>query len=278
MAPGRLQDASARLVATDLAARIGQPIIIDNRLGANTTIGANAVVQAPGDGYTFFYGRPMSASLVFVKTNAVDFPTQLRPAPFFLLVNSKVPAKTFQELVEYSKKHPQELNFTDGAPLSTMVMAAITSRAGLKYTPIPYKSSAPSLTALISGEAQIALDTVPNYIQHIEIGKVRPLLNARDKRYPLLPDVPSTADVKGLDINAASMLSRWAPKSTPDDIVQKMSSAIAALSQDPAFREKFRKATNVDPVGSKPEELLKSIQADKAFYTQVAKQVGYVPQ
>lgn len=214
VALGRLQDASARLVATDLAARIGQPIIIDNRLGANTTIGANAVVQAPGDGYTFFYGRPMSASLVFVKTNAVDFPTQLTPvsqvlpAPFFLLVNSKVPAKTFQELVEYSKKHPQELNFTDGAPLSTMVMAAITSRAGLKYTPIPYKSSAPSLTALISGEAQIALDTVPNYIQHIEIGKVRPLLNTRDKRYPLLPDVPSTADVKGLDINAASMLSR----------------------------------------------------------------------
>lgn len=284
VAPGGLIDLSARIMATELGTKLGQPVIIDNRPGANTTIGANAVVQAPGDGYTFFYGGVMSASPVFVKTNSVDVTTQLKPvslvlsSPFFLVVNSKVPVKTFQELVDYSKKHPDELNFADGAPLSTMVMYAIASRSGLKFTPIPYKGSGPSLTALISGEVQMTLDTVPNYVQHIQAGTVKPLLNTSTTKYAPLPDVATTADVKGLNLNAASVLSLWAPKSTPDDIVKKVSAAIAAMAKDPAFREKFRKSTNVDPVGSTPEELLSSVQADKALYTQVTKQVGFVPQ
>lgn len=284
VAPGGLIDLSARIMATELGTKLGQPVIIDNRPGANTTIGANAVVQAPGDGYTFFYGGVMSASPVFVKTNSVDVTTQLKPvslvlsSPFFLVVNSKVPVKTFQELVDYSKKHPDELNFADGAPLSTMVMYAIASRSGLKFTPIPYKGSGPSLTALISGEVQMTLDTVPNYVQHIQAGTVKPLLNTSTTKYAPLPDVATAADVKGLNLNAASVLSLWAPKSTPDDIVKKVSAAIAAMAKDPAFREKFRKSTNVDPVGSTPEELLSSVQADKALYTQVTKQVGFVPQ
>lgn len=284
VAPGGLIDLSARILATELGNRLGQPVIVDNRPGANTTIGANAVVQAPGDGYTFFYGGVMSASPVFVKTNAVDVTTQMKPvslvlsSPFFLVVNGKVPVKSFQELVDYSKKHPDELNFADGAPLSTMVMYAIASRTGLRFTPIPYKGSGPSLTALISGEVQMTLDTVPNYVQHIQAGTVKPLLNTSTVKYVPLPDVATSADVKGLNLNAASVLSLWAPKSTPDDIVKKVSGAIAAMSRDTAFRDKFRKSTNVDPVGSTPEELLSSVQADKALYAQVTKQVGYVPQ
>ncbi|MDM0116308.1 tripartite tricarboxylate transporter substrate binding protein [Variovorax sp. J22R133] len=285
VAPGGLIDLSARQLATELGAKLGQPVIVDNRPGANTTIGANAVVQAPGDGYTFFYGGVMSASPVFVKTNAVDVTTQLKPvslvlsSPFFVVVNSKVPAKTFQELVDYSKKNPDAVNFADGAPLSTMVMYAIASRTGLKFTAIPYKGSGPSLQALISGEVQMNLDTVPNYVQHIQAGTVRPLLNTSNVKYSALPDVPTAADVKGLDkLNAASVLSMWAPKTTPDEIVNKMSGAIAAIARDPAFRTKFKASTNVDPIGSTPAELLSAVKADKALYEQVTKQVGYVPQ
>lgn len=284
VAPGGLIDLSARLLATELGGKLGQSVIVENRPGANTTIGVNAVVQAPGDGYTFFYGGVMSASPVFVKNNAVDVTTQLKPvslvlsSPFFLVVNSKVPAKNFQELVDYSKKNPDALNFADGAPLSTMVMHAIANRSGLKFTAIPYKGSGPSLQALIAGEVQMNLDTVPNYVQHIQAGTVRPILNTSTVQYSALPEVATAADVKGLNINAASVLSMWAPKSTPDEIVKKVSGAIAAIAKDPAFREKFRKSTNVDPIGSTPEELLAAIQADKALYTQVSKQVSYVPQ
>ena len=110
---------------------------MENRPGANTTIAANAVLKAAPDGYTFFYGGAMSASPIFVKNGAVDFVKQMKPvsllvsAPFFMLVNNKVPAKTIQELIDYSKKNPGKLNFADGAPASTLVMHAI---ACLLYT------------------------------------------------------------------------------------------------------------------------------------------------
>ena len=175
VAAGGLQDVTARLLAKQLQPRLGQPVIIDNKPGANTTIGANAVLKAAPDGYTVFYGGVMGASPIFVKNGAVDFVTQMKPvslvlsAPFYLLVNSsKVPVTTMQELVAYSKKNPGGLNYADGAPLSTMVMQAISERTGLVFTPVPYKGSAPSLTALIGGEIDMALDTVPNYMQYIK--------------------------------------------------------------------------------------------------------------
>lgn len=285
VSPGGLIDTSARLLGTELSAKLGQPVIVENRPGANTTIGANAAASAPGDGYTFFYGGLMSASPVFVKNNAVDAATQLKPvsivlsAPFFLFVNSKVPAKNIDELLAYSNQHPKALNFGDGAPLSTMVMHAVASRIGLTYTPIPYKGSAPSAAALLAGDIQMTLDTAPPYIQHVKAGTVRVMLNTSNGRSPLFPDAPAVAEVKkGAELNAASVLSMWAPNSTPDAIVNRMSSEIAALSRNPEFRAKFRASTAVDPIGSTPAELLKSFLADKALYTEAAKQTGFVPQ
>lgn len=95
---------------------------------------------------------------------------------------------------------------------------------------------------------------------------------------PDLPDVPDAHEVKGIDFTAASVLSMWAPPGTPDAIIQRISSEIAAVVKDPAFREKFRTATQVEPLGSTPAELLKAIEADKALYARVAKQIGHEPQ
>ena len=284
VAPGGLIDVTARLTAQALAPRLGQMIVIENRPGANTTIGANAVRLAAPDGYTFFFGGVMSASPIFVKNQPVDFVTQMKPvslvlsAPFYLLINSSVPAKNVQELVAYSKQHPGELNFSDGAPLSTMVMHVLAERTGLTYTPIPYKGSAPSLQALVAGEVQMTLDTVPNYLQHIKAGKVRAVMNTGPARMAALPDVPAGAEIKGIDFTAASVLSLWAPPGTPDAIIQRISGEIATVAKDPEFREKFRTATHVDPVASTPAELLQAIEVDKALYGKVAKQMGYEPQ
>lgn len=136
VAPGGLIDVTARLLAESLSPRLGQPIVVENKPGGNTTIGANAVRTAAPDGDTFFYGGVMSASPIFVKNQPVDFVTQMKPVslvlsvPFYLLVNtSKVPAKTMPELVAYSKQH--DLFYADAAPLSTVVMYAIGERTGL---------------------------------------------------------------------------------------------------------------------------------------------------
>ncbi|MET0209213.1 MAG: tripartite tricarboxylate transporter substrate binding protein [Burkholderiaceae bacterium] len=284
VAPGGLIDATARLAATNLASKLGQPIIVENRPGANTTIAANAVLKAAPDGYTFFYGGAMSASPIFVKNGAVDFVKQMKPvsllvsAPFFMLVNNKVPAKTVQELIDYSKKNPGKLNFADGAPASTLVMHAIAERTGITFTPIPYKGSAPSLMAVIADEVDMTIDTVPNYLPHIKSGKVRAVMNTGQARGSVLPDVPTGTEAKVIDFNAASVLGLWAPPGTPDAIVQRVSKEIAGITKTPDFREKFRVTTQTDPVGSTPAELLRTIEADNALFIGVAKRIGFQPQ
>lgn len=284
VAPGGLIDVSARLIGSQLSPRLGQPVIVDNRPGAATTIAANAVLKAEPDGYTFFYGGAMSASPIFVKNGAVDFVTQMKPvsqtlsAPFYLLLSTKVPANTVQELVAYSKKNPGKLNQADISPASTMVMHAIAERNGLDFTPIPYKGSAPALTALISGEVEMVLDTVPNYVPHIKTGKVRAIMNTGRARMPQLPDVPFGIETKSIDFSTGSMFGLWAPPGTPDAIVKRVSDEVAAISKDAAFITKFREATQVDPIGSTPAELLKVVEADKALYERVARRINHQPQ
>ncbi len=241
-------------------------------------------LKAEPDGYTFFYGGAMSASPIFVKNGAVDFVTQMKPvsqtlsAPFYLLLSTKVPANTVQELVAYSKKNPGKLNQADISPASTMVMHAIAERNGLDFTPIPYKGSAPALTALISGEVEMVLDTVPNYVPHINTGKVRAIMNTGRARMPQLPDVPFGIETKSIDFSTGSMFGLWAPPGTPDAIVKRVSDEVAAISKDAAFITKFREATQVDPIGSTPAELLKVVEADKALYERVARRINHQPQ
>jgi tripartite-type tricarboxylate transporter receptor subunit TctC len=284
VAPGGLIDVSARLIATQLSPKLGQPIVIDNRPGAATTIAANAVLKAEPDGYTFFYGGAMSASPIFVKNGAVDFVSQMKPvsqtlsAPFFLLISTKIPATTIQELVAYSKKNPGKLNQADISPASTMVMHAIAERTGLDFTPIPYKGSAPALTALIAGEVEMVLDTAPNYVPHIKTGKVRAIMNTGRSRTSALSEVPPGTETKVIDFSTGSMFGLWAPPGTPDAIIKRVSDEIAVISKDPGFIAKFREATQVDPIGSTPAELLKVVEADKALYERVAKRTGHQAQ
>ncbi len=284
VAPGGLIDVSARLTALHLGPRLGQTIIIENRPGANTTIAANAVLKAEPDGYTFFYGGAMSASPIFVKNGAVDFVTQMKPvslvlsAPFYLVVSSKVPAGTIQELTSFSKQHQGKLNLADISPASTMVMHAIAERTGLDFTPIPYKGSAPALNALLAAEVDVVIDTVPNYMPHIKAGKLRAVMSTGRTRMPVLPDVSTGIEAKAIDFSTGSLFGLWGPPGTPDAIVKRLSEEIAALARTPDFVAKFRAATQVEPVGSTPAELLKVIESDKALYGRVAKRIGYEPQ
>lgn len=284
VSPGGLIDVSARITASYLSQRLGQQVIVDNKPGAATTLAANEALRAKPDGYTFFYGGAMSASPIFVKNGAVDFVTQMKPvsqtlsAPFYLLVSTKVPANNMQELIAYSKKNPGKLNQADISPASTMVMHAIAEQSGLDFTPIPYKGSAPALTALIAGEVDLVLDTVPNYMQHIKSGRVRALINTGRARMPSLPDVPTGIEVKAIDFSTGSMFGIWAPPAIPDAIVKRINDEMAVIAKNPEFIAKFREATQVDPLATSPADLLKAIDADRALYGRVAKRIGYQPQ
>lgn len=284
VAPGGLIDVSARLIATYLSPRLGQQIIIDNKPGASTTIAANEVLRAKPDGYTFFYGGAMSASPILVKNGAVDFVAQMTPvsqtlsAPFYLLVNTKVPANNIQELIAYSKKNPGKLNQADISPASTLVMHAIAEQSGLDFTPIRYKGSAPALTALLAGEVDLVLDTVPNYMQHIKAGKVRAMMNTGRARMPALPDVPTGIEAKAIDFSTGSMFGIWAPPGMPDAIVKRIHDELTVIAKNPEYIAKYREATQVEPLAISPAEFLKVVDSDRTLYSRVTKRIGFQPQ
>ena len=284
VSPGGLIDVTVRLTGSYLSQRLGQPVVIENRPGANTTIAANAVLNAPADGYTFFYGGAMSASPIFSKHQPVDFVKQMKPvsvvvsAPFYLLVSSKVPATTIQELVAYSKQNPGKLNFAQTTPHTTLVMHAIAERTGLTFTPIPFKGSAPAMSALVAEQVDMTLDTVPNYVPHIKSGKVRALMGTGAARLAALPEVPTGSEAKIIEFTTGSVFTLWAPPGTPDAIAQRISSEIASIAKDAGFREKFRAAAQVDPIGSTPAELLDAVASDYALIGGVAKRVGFTPE
>jgi tripartite-type tricarboxylate transporter receptor subunit TctC len=283
VSPGGLIDASARLIASYLSPRLNQQVIVENRPGAATTIAANAVLRADPDGYTYFYGGAMSASPIFLKNGAVDFVAQMKPvsqtlfAPFYLVVNSKVPANTIQELAAYSKQNPGKLNLADISPVTTMVVHAIAEQTGLDFTPIQYKGSAPALIALIGGEVDMVLDTVPNYVQHITAGKMRALMSTGRTRMPTLPDVPTGLEGKLIDFTTGSSFGIWAPPGTPDAIIKRLSDEMAVIAKNPEFIAKYHQTTRVDPMATSPAELLKAIDSDRALYGRVAKKIGFDP-
>lgn len=284
VSPGGLIDVSGRLITASLGQRLGQPMLVENKPGAATTIAANAVLSAKPDGYTLFYGGAMSASPIFVKNGAVDFMSQMKPvaqtlsAPFYLLISAKVPANNIQELIAYSKQNPGKLNMANISPASTMVMHAIAEQSGLDFTLVSYKGSAPAMLALIAGEVDMLLDTVPNYMPHIKAGKVRALMNTGDQRMPALPDVPTGLEIKAIDFTTGSMFGIWAPPGTPDPIIRRLNDELAIVVKEPAFIEKFRAATQVEPLATSPAELLRVVTDDRALFSRVAKKIQYEPQ
>lgn len=124
----------------------------------------------------------------------------------------------------------------------------------------------------------MVLDTAPNYVPHIKTGKVRAIMNTGRSRTSALSEVPPGTETKVIDFSTGSMFGLWAPPGTPDAIIKRVSDEIAVISKDPGFIAKFREATQVDPIGSTPAELLKVVEADKALYERVAKRTGHQAQ
>ena len=157
-------------------------------------------------------------------------------------------------------------------------MHAIAEQSGLDFTPIPYKGSAPAMTALIAGEVDFVLDTVPNYMQYIKMGKIRALMNTGLARMQTLPDVPTGIEAKAIDFSTGSMFGIWAPPGVPESILKRINDEWAAAAKDPEVIAKYREATQVEPLATLPSELLKVVEADRALDSHVAKKIAYEPQ
>ncbi|MCE9642463.1 MAG: tripartite tricarboxylate transporter substrate binding protein [Betaproteobacteria bacterium] len=255
-------DTVARVIAPRLAESLGQPVIIDNRVGASGTVGTEAVAKAAPDGYTLlatFASHAQNASLYpkLGYDTVKDFApiTLIATVPNILVINPSLPVKTVKELVALAKKHPGEILYAsigNGTP-AHLSAELFNSMAGIRMTHVPYKGAAASIVALISGETQLTFTTVLVAMPHIKSGRLRALGVASLKRSTVLPDVPTIdeAGVRGYESNAWYGL--LAPARTPQPILDQLQRETVKTLQNNDVRDNL-KGQGAEPVGNTPRE------------------------
>ena len=226
--PGGLADIVVRLIGQYLSERLGQPFVVENRPGASTNIGTEAVVRAPADGHTLlFVGQPNAINASLFPKLSFNFVRDIAPiagimrVPNVVLINPTVPARTLLELIAYAKAHPGKLNFASSGTGTTSHMAAelFKMSAGVDMVHVPYRGSGPALNDLLAGQIDVMFDNLTSSIEHIASGKLRALAVTTAMRSSLLPDAPAVADfLPGFEVSAWSGVG--APSNTPPHIVE----------------------------------------------------------
>ena len=241
-------DNTARLYGDALSRELGQPVIVDNKPGAGTTIAAEFVSKAPADGYTLYIATAslMGGDKVLYKNiryQPSDFVpiTRLVAAPMILVVNKDTGIKSVPDLVAQAKAHPGMLNYSSSGNgvITHLAGAYFTKLAGVQMTHVPFKGGAPSAQAVAAGEVQLTFGTAPSVKPMIDTGKAIAIAVTSGERSPAHPKLPTIAEggVKGYDLSAWYGL--FAPAKTPPTIIDKLYAATAKVMADPELKRKF---------------------------------------
>ncbi len=276
--PGGSTDTVSRVVFERVSQRLGQPIIIENKPGANSTLGVGVAARSAPDGYTFVsvlaaYSANMSlySKLSYKPTDLVPV-AEMAELPLFLFSSKKLPVKTVADLVDYGKKHPDTLTFGSSGVGSSAHLTGerLAMESKLKLTHVPYNGSAPILPALVSGEVSVAFDPLLVPMPHVKSGKINVLAVASAKRWPGEPNIPTMEEAGFPGFVMSSWTGLMAPAGTPQPIVARMAKEIAAATRSPEVTKKLTDLGFV-PVGGTPEEFRKLIERDTARYAEIVK-------
>jgi tripartite-type tricarboxylate transporter receptor subunit TctC len=280
--PGGATDAAARLVAVKMSEHWGQPVLVDNRAGAGGNVGSDMVAKSPADGYTLVMGVTGSHAIntsLYSKMPydpVADFVaiSQVAVVPNVLVVHPSVPAKNLAELMALAKKEPGKLNYASlgNGTAAHLGMEMLKSEAGVDITHVPYKGSAPAVSDLLAGQVQMMVDGLPSALPHVKAGKLRAIAITSLHRAPSLPDLPTIAETyPGFYADAWSGL--FAPKGTPQPVVDKLSAEVQRILKLPEVREKLA-ALGAEPVGSTQAEFAAHVKKEIGKWAKVVKTSG----
>jgi len=284
---GGAADALPRIVAEKLAARWRQPVIVENRVGASGSIGAEAVSRSEPDGYTLLATPP--APLVINPSLYLKLPydpTQFVPVtvmaaiPSVLLVNAaKVPANTLQEFIALVRANPDKFNYASQGTTTVSFLTTEmlkTAAGGLKITHVPYKGTAPGLAALLAGEVEMMFDNLGVTVQHVRAGKLKALAVGSARRAPSLPDVPAMAEFYPGFVSIA-WFSVSAPPKTPAAIAEKLSAAIVEILKQPNVAKRLE-GLSAEPIASTPAGMAAIVKEDAERWRSVIRAAGVKPE
>jgi tripartite-type tricarboxylate transporter receptor subunit TctC len=281
--PGSAPDFLSRLLAPKLGDIWGQPLVIDNVLGAGGNIGTDRVAKAPADGYTLLFNTigpigvniSMYSNLPFDPVKDFVPITLVAKVPNILVVHPNVPVKSVQELVAYAKQNPGKLRYgSPGSGTSNHLSAELLKlMAGIDLLHIPYKSSAQMTTDILGGQVEVVFHNAPVLLPHVKSGALRGLGITSATRNPSAPELPPIAEagVPGFEVTA--WFGFMAPANTPPAIINKIHGDVVKAMALPDVRERMLTQA-AEPVGSTPQEYAAFISAEIAKWAKVVKQSG----
>jgi tripartite-type tricarboxylate transporter receptor subunit TctC len=284
-APGGGNDIVARLMGQWLSERLDQPVVIENRPGAATSIATEAVVHAPPDGYTLLFVAPSSAinATLYEKLN-FNFIRDIAPVasimriPNVMVVNPSVPVKTAPEFIAFAKSNPGTVNMASpGVGTSVHLSGELFKMmTGIDMVHVPYRGAAPALTDLLGGQVQVMFGTVPSAIEYIRAGKLRALAVTTATRSQALPEVPTVGEfVPGYEV------STWygvgAPMGTPAEVIDKINRDINASLADPKLNARLADLGGITIVGS-PGDFGKLITDETEKWAKVIRTANIKPE
>ena len=282
-APGDGSDLTARLISDQLSSALGQPIVIDNKLGAGGVVGTEFAARQPADGYTLIMANAGSHAInaaLYSKLSydpAKDFTAVALVAvsPNMMSVNPSLPVKSIGEFIAYAKAHPGEINYASGGNGSSAHLSAelFKSMAGISMNHVPYKGSTPALTDLIGGQVQVMIGNLPPMLPHVKAGKLRALGVTTSKRYPGLPDVPTVAESGLRGFETVAWFGLFAPAGTPREIVARLNREVNAIIAKPEIRDRLL-GIGMEPSPGTPEEYATRQASDIAKWKKVVAESG----
>ena len=278
-AAGGAADALARVGATELGTRLGQPVIIDNKPGGGGTIGAQAVAQATPDGYTFLYDATsftVNPSL-FPKLSfsyAKDFAPvgMVARIPTLLVVPAGSKINSVADLVNTARANPGKVNYASAGSGGAAHLSAELFAQGFKVslTHIPYKGGAPALTDLVGGQVDMMFSAITASGAMVKGGKLKAIATAYDKRIESMPNVPTVAESGLPGFSAYEWNAVWAPARTPPEIVKRMEAALRGALEEPALRARFAEL-GAQPAAEGAQQLGEFVRSETAKWSGVVK-------
>jgi len=276
---GGTTDVLARALGQELAKRLGQPVVVENKPGAGSTLGADYVAKAAPDGYTLLMGAVHHTIATSVyKSLHYDFQKDFAPVttvalvPNVLVVNPKLDANTVQGLLALAKAAPGKLTYgSNGMGTGQHLIGAQFEHEGqVKLLHVPYKGSGPLTTDLLGGQIDMSFDTITPVLAHIQSGKLRALAVTTNQRSAALPDVPTMEEAGIKPFNMGTWFGVLAPAAAPKEVVARLNAEMVKIIQSPDFSRRMAEIGAV-PIGDTPDQMRARIGADTENYAKLVK-------
>ena len=279
-AAGGGTDSLARELSGLLQAKLGQPVVVDNRGGAGGAIAAAEVAQAKPDGYTLLFVTSTFVTVAATERKlSYDVSKSFTPiallgrGPLLLVVNKDLPVHTVADLVKAAKAKPDAYNFVSAGQGSINHLAGelFVQRTGARMTHVPYKGSGPATIDLVSGQAQVFFATVPTILGQVKGKRVRVIAATSPKRSPLFPEIPTVQESGVKDYSVETWWGVVAPAKLPADLVSKLNAAINEAAASAEMKKRFE-SEGADPFRGKPEDLRDQIARELAGWKRVVRE------